>query len=163
MNSTALNARTTRFRRCLATLFAAVALLAPLTAVGVTYAQPPAPPAGEAELPKTCNPKTEFCSPFHNADEEGKPDAMTQPARTSDRGNKVIVTYIEPAVAAVSALAGIIIAGSIIFAAIQYITAGGDSGKVSAAKQRILKAVILLVVYIFFYAFMRWLLPGAGL
>ena len=99
----------------------------------------------------------QYCTPFNES------AAADIAARDSDDGNEVIRKYITPVVAAMSALVGIFVAGSFIFAGIQYSTAGGDSGKVSAARQRILKALVALVAFIFFYAFIRWILPGANL
>lgn len=68
--------------------------------------------------------------------------------------------YINPAVAILSALAGLIIVISIIVGGIQYSSAGGDPSKVAAAKQRITNAVIALLVLIFLVAGLNWLIPG---
>ena len=43
---------------------------------------------------------------------------------------------------------------------IQYLTAGGDEGKVKKSKQRMFEIVIGLVAYVVIYALLRWLLPG---
>lgn len=43
---------------------------------------------------------------------------------------------------------------------VQYLTAGGDEGKVKKAKQRMFEIVIGLVTYVIIYAALRWLLPG---
>ncbi len=43
---------------------------------------------------------------------------------------------------------------------LQYMTAGGDEGKVRMAKRRMLEIVIGLAVYMAFYAILKWLLPG---
>ena len=42
---------------------------------------------------------------------------------------------------------------------VQYLTAGGDEGKVRKAKQRMLEIVIGLVLYALAYALMAWLIP----
>ncbi len=46
---------------------------------------------------------------------------------------------------------------------IQYLTAGGDPGKVQKSKQRMLEIVIGLVIYVVIYALLKWLLPGFSL
>ena len=43
---------------------------------------------------------------------------------------------------------------------IQYLTAGGDEGKVKKSKQRMFEIVIGLVAYVVIYAALRWLLPS---
>ena len=43
---------------------------------------------------------------------------------------------------------------------VQYLTAGGDEGKVKKSKQRMFEIVIGLVAYVVIYAALRWLLPG---
>ena len=43
---------------------------------------------------------------------------------------------------------------------IQYLTAGGDEGKVKKSKQRMFEIVIGLVAYVVIYAALRWLLPN---
>lgn len=97
----------------------------------------------------------QYCTPFN--------ESQSPTPVSSEEGNAFIRKYISPTIKAMSALVGIFVAGSLIFAGIQYSTAGGDSGKVSAAKQRILKAIVTLAAYVFFYAFMRWILPSANL
>jgi hypothetical protein len=59
-----------------------------------------------------------------------------------------------------SAIVGIIVVGSIIWAGIQYSSASADPQKVSAAKNRIKNAVLALVAYLFIYAFLNYLIPG---
>jgi hypothetical protein len=59
-----------------------------------------------------------------------------------------------------SAIVGIAVIGSIIFAGIQYTAAGDNSSSLSAAKARIRNALIALFAYMFMYAFLQWLVPG---
>lgn len=68
--------------------------------------------------------------------------------------------YINPFVAFLSALAGIVIVISIIVGGVQYTTAGADPSKVAAAKHRITNAIIALLCLIFLFAFIQWLVPG---
>lgn len=74
--------------------------------------------------------------------------------------NELFTAYINPFVAFLSAIAGIIIVISIIVGGLQYSSAGGDPGKVAAAKQRITNAIIALLFLIFLFAFLQWLVPG---
>lgn len=62
-----------------------------------------------------------------------------------------------------SALFGVIVVGSLIFAGIQYTTAGADAGRVSAAKKRITNSLIALVAFICIVAFLQWIIPGGVL
>ena len=43
---------------------------------------------------------------------------------------------------------------------IQYLTAGGNEEKTRKAKRRMFEIVIGLVVYVVFYAFLKWLMPA---
>lgn len=152
-----------QYKQTIRTLLALPVILCAMTTAVVAFSVPAyAQPGNEnnaaaPEKDDRCDPKAEYCTPFQDKE---NPDNK---AKDAGNGQFFIDKYIAPAVTALSALATITITGSIIFAAIQYATAGGDAGKVSAAKQRILKAILLLVFFIFFYAFMRWLLPGGGL
>lgn len=74
-----------------------------------------------------------------------------------------LVKDIKQVVNFLSAGAGIIITGSIIWAGIKYIMAGNNANEISAAKQRILNSLIALLVFILIYAFLQWLLPGGVL
>ena len=58
---------------------------------------------------------------------------------------------------------GIIIVLSIIIAGIQYIASSGEPQAVSKAIARIRSSIIALVVYIFAYAILNYLIPGAFL
>lgn len=62
-----------------------------------------------------------------------------------------------------SALFGVIVVGSLIFAGIQYTTAGADASRVSAAKKRITNSLIALVAFICIVAFLQWIIPGGVL
>jgi hypothetical protein len=59
-----------------------------------------------------------------------------------------------------SAGVGIVIVGSVIFGAIQYILAGNNPNAVSAAKKRLEDTLIALLAFFFIYAFLSWLVPG---
>lgn len=90
-----------------------------------------------------------------NANEE-----LKNAQKNNNGMNCIISTYINPVVAFLAAMAGVAVVISIVAGAIQYSSAGGDPGKVAAARGRITKAVIALLAFIFLYAFINYLLPG---
>jgi len=74
-----------------------------------------------------------------------------------------IIGYLVIFINVLSALAGIVIIGSIVYAGILYSASGSDPQKVSAAKDRIRNAFIALIVFIFGYAILNYLVPGGVL
>jgi hypothetical protein len=48
----------------------------------------------------------------------------------------------------------------VLWGAIRYITSGGDAQKVAEGKDKIQKALLGLLAFIFLYALLNWLLPG---
>lgn len=77
-----------------------------------------------------------------------------------DEKNCGITEWLRAVINILSAAAGLIITIVIIIGGIQYTTAKDDPQAVAAAKGRITNAIIALAVYIFFYAFLQWLVPG---
>lgn len=71
-----------------------------------------------------------------------------------------IISRILQAMNVLSVGVGIIVTIMIIIGGIQYSSAGGNSQKVQAAKNRIVNAIIALVAYFFLFAFLQWLVPG---
>lgn len=88
------------------------------------------------------------------------------PGNAGDRLGKqngmacIIQRYVNPAVKFMAALAGVAVVISIVVGGIQYASAGGDSGKVNAARERIQKAIIALLAFLFLLAFINWIIPG---
>lgn len=78
----------------------------------------------------------------------------------SDEDGQRLVDWINLIVNLLSALTGIAIAGSVIFAGIQYSTAGGNPQASAQAKKRISQAITALLAYVFIYSFLQWLVPG---
>jgi hypothetical protein len=74
--------------------------------------------------------------------------------------NEFVETYINPAILVLSALVGVAAVISIIIAGIQYSGSADDPGVVSKAKQRIFNTILGIVAYIFFFAFINYLVPG---
>jgi hypothetical protein len=72
----------------------------------------------------------------------------------------LVKKYVNPLINFLSALVGMAVAFSIIWGAIQFSSSAGDPQKTAAAKDRILKALVALVTYVFLYAFLQWLMPG---
>jgi hypothetical protein len=71
-----------------------------------------------------------------------------------------IIKDVKKVVNFLSAGVGIVVVGSITYAAIQYIMAGNNPNAVSAAKKRIEDTMIALLAFFFIYAFLNWLIPG---
>lgn len=72
----------------------------------------------------------------------------------------LISLYVNPAISLLSVMVGLVVAGSLIMAGIQYTSASGDPQKISAAKSRITNTLMAFLVYIFLFAFMNFLIPG---
>lgn len=74
-------------------------------------------------------------------------------------GCDFVTKFINPTIKFLTAGVGLIVTAMVIVAGIQYSTAGADPQKVSAARKKIINALIALVTYIFFFAILQWLLP----
>jgi hypothetical protein len=72
----------------------------------------------------------------------------------------VITRYIDPLIALMSALVGVAVTISIIYAGIQYGSSADSPQKVSQAKQRIVTSVFVLVGFFVLYQAFSWLTPG---
>jgi len=126
-------------RRVSAGLAVAVSLLAVPVAVAMTTSQVAAAPA----LPA--------------AQMQNFADVTDPKCKDKDC---LIDKYVNPAIKILSAMVGIAVVIAIIVGGIQYSSAGGDPGKVAAAKSQIAKAIGALVMYIFLYAFLNFIIPG---
>ena len=81
---------------------------------------------------------------------------------TDDGNGSGIIDLITFIVNVLSVGVAIFAAIGIILFGTQYLTAGGDEGKVKTAKRRLIEVVIGLVVYVVIYSMLVWLLPGFG-
>ncbi len=72
----------------------------------------------------------------------------------------IITKYIDPAIAAISAIVGIAVTIAIITGGIQYATSADNPQKVSAAKQRIVTAIFVLLGYFLLFSFLNYVVPG---
>lgn len=80
-----------------------------------------------------------------------------------DANNCGIMRYLKIFINVLSALAGVVIVGSIVGGGIQYSMAGSDPQKVQAAKARIRNAIIALLFFLFGYGLLNYLVPGGVL
>lgn len=69
-------------------------------------------------------------------------------------------TYINPAIALLSSLVGIVVVITIIRGALTYTSSGGDPSKAAAGKQHIINALIGLAAYLMLYVFLQFIIPG---
>lgn len=74
--------------------------------------------------------------------------------------NNPLVKMVTQLINFTSVLVGIIVVAVIILGGIEYASAGGNPNKVASAKHRITNAILAFVMYIFFFAFLQWLIPG---
>jgi hypothetical protein len=75
-------------------------------------------------------------------------------------GDNPILSYLGGVVNFLAAGVGVVVVAMVTLAGVQYITSHGDPQKVSAAKSRLVNAMIGLISFIFLYAFLQWLIPG---
>lgn len=72
----------------------------------------------------------------------------------------LVKKYINPLIRVMSAIVGIGVTISIIWAGIQYASSADDPQKVAAAKRRILVAMLTLIGYFLLFQFLDWIIPG---
>ncbi len=75
-------------------------------------------------------------------------------------GCDLIALYVNPFISLLSIIVGLVAAISLVLGGIQYITSTGDPQKTGAAKDRISKTILALIVFGFLYAFLNFLIPG---
>jgi hypothetical protein len=80
--------------------------------------------------------------------------------RDIDSGNCEIVKMIVIITNVLSGLAATVIVAMIVWGGIQYSMAGADAAKVQAAKQKIMNALIALLLLVFGFSIIQWLVPG---
>lgn len=72
----------------------------------------------------------------------------------------LLTKYINPLIAVLSALVGVIVAGAIIYGGIEFTSSGGDPQRAASGKKHIASALIGLAMYLFLFAFLQFILPG---
>ena len=101
--------------------------------------------------------------PYEKVGSELEAASLPTDCKDSDnlhRGNCEIIDYLVIFINALSAIVGIVVVIMIVVGGIQYSTARDNPQAVQAAKGRITNAIISLLVYLFFYAFLQYLIPG---
>ncbi len=88
-----------------------------------------------------------------------KEDCQAQSQQLT-KENCGIIKYIYIFTNALSAMVGIVIIAMLVFAGIEWSTAGSDPQRVNAARGKIVNAVLALIVFIFAFALLQWLIPG---
>jgi hypothetical protein len=97
-------------------------------------------------------------------DDELDVDCETKnPGEELNKDNCAIVSYLVTGINVLSALAGMAIIFSIMFAGFQYMTAQDNSGQIQQARQRIIWAITAMLIFIFMYAVLNFLVPGGVL
>ena len=75
-------------------------------------------------------------------------------------GCDLVGKFLNPLIKLLSAAVGVVVVLSIIYGAIQYSSSAGDPQKAAKARGHITKTVLALVAYIFFFAFLQFIVPG---
>lgn len=88
------------------------------------------------------------------------PQDLNDQCDGGDCSTLIITKYVDPAITTVSAIVGIAVTISIITGGIQYATSADNPQKVSAAKQRIVTAIFVLLGYFLLFSFLNYIVPG---
>lgn len=133
----------------------------PVSTTPVSTTQPPGGfqnPYEEPQDDDTVKKDTELIA---ETKREGGFEEVDDSCNIGNQGEDCAITDKLGAIANVLSLGvGIIIVIMIIVGGIQYTMAGGDAGKVAAAKGRITNAIYALIAFFFLYAFLQWVVPG---
>lgn len=68
--------------------------------------------------------------------------------------------YLNPVIALLSAVMGLVVVIAIVYGAFEYTTSNGDPQRAAAGRQKIVNALIGLVAFILLYAFLQFIVPG---
>lgn len=98
--------------------------------------------------------------PAAGGDPSSGPTPTGQGKNCDNNSCDLISLYINPAISILSVIIGLVCAGSLVMAGIQYTSASGDPQKIGAAKTRITNTLLAFLTYLFLYAFMNFLIPG---
>lgn len=77
-----------------------------------------------------------------------------------NKDNCKIIKYIVTLIQVLSAVFGVVVVIMIIVGGIQYSASGDDPQAVSAAKKKIMNALIAVAAYVFGMAFLNYIVPG---
>jgi hypothetical protein len=121
-----------------------------------TLSQANAPPAAPSQTPG----QQQLGSIQRDTDKAFGGCSETTGSGTTADACGFIDKYINPLINFLSALVGMVVVIMLIIGGIQYSSAGGDPAKVTAAKGKIMNALIALLAFFFLYAGIQWLVPG---
>ncbi|QQS18968.1 hypothetical protein IPL68_02830 [Candidatus Saccharibacteria bacterium] len=79
----------------------------------------------------------------------------------TDTQDCFVAKYVNPAIKLFSMIAGVAIIAGVIMGGIQYSASTGDPQKAAAAKSKISKALVSLMVFMFLFAGIQFMSPGA--
>lgn len=102
------------------------------------------------------------CIPATQTDCNGVDEAGENTV-TLNSDNCQVVKYLVIAINFLTAAAGIAIVAGMVYGGYLYLTARDNPGQVQAGRQRIVWALIALLILIFGYAGLQWLVPGGVL
>jgi hypothetical protein len=133
------------------------------TVSAITFGCPYGPPGPKA--PGTTCPYE--ANKFGDLNPEFKTEASSSSLYDPDAASCVddsncnfIDKFINPTIKFLSAGVGVVVTIMIIIGGIQYSSAGSDPQKITAAKRKIMNALIALLLYIMLFAILNWLIPG---
>lgn len=130
--------------------------------------------SAQSEIPQATAPN---CAPVTDQPPEGEEAGGQEAAQPDCEGsedckpadgqlneeNCGIIQLVVGITNALSAIAGVVIVGVIVWGGIQYSSAGADPSKVQAAKGKITNALLALLLLIFGWSLLQWLIPGGAL
>ncbi len=138
----------------LSALFVGILVATPLLFTAIVKLYPGQSDVVYAEN-KICQKATDTnCTP------QSSDPALAGKDDTCKTGDCIIDRYVSPTIKALSALVGVVATASIVYAGIQYSSAEGDAGKISAARKRISQTIAGLLAWLFLLTFLNWLMPG---
>jgi hypothetical protein len=85
------------------------------------------------------------------------------PPGSTDYKSCLFKKYINPFITFLSALVVVVVIIGIIYGAVLVSSSGGDPQKATSGKNHIRNALLGLLAYILFYAFLQFMLPGGKL
>jgi hypothetical protein len=94
---------------------------------------------------------------------EGRGDQAATCVPSASGSNCNLDHFIIDFINVLSALVGIVVVTMIVIGGVQYSAAGDDASKITAAKKRIINAIIAFVCFIFMFAFLQYIVPGGVL
>lgn len=163
--------RTKSYKRFLPLILAAVvaSLYISVGASTAQVAQAQAPESSKSALCKegSGTPQEPCVNPdvktIKEKEDANNPNKITCGSTAGSDCGGVVENIVNPGIRIMTGIVGILIAISLVLAAITYGAAGGDPSKVAAAKKRITNTIVALIAYIFMFGLLQWLIPGGVL